>query len=815
MEKLLQDLRFGLRLLFKNPAVTAVVVLSLGLGIGVNATIFSLFNAVLLRPLPRVEQPDRMVELYTSYQNGLRYGSVSYPDYLDMRDRNQVFSSLLAQRLILTSLNNSGQNEIIPAAIVSGNYFSLLGVTAAQGRTFVPEEDQSPGAHSVAVISYRLWQRRFGADPNLPGKTISLNNRNFTIVGVAPEGFVGANIGLAPDIWIPLMMQADLYPGRPDRLKERGTRWLDVIGRLKPGVSLEQARAAMNPLVAQLSQENPATNKGTSLTIVRSGHGAVGIQSTLTPVLTLLLAVVILVLLIACFNIANLLIARATARRREIGIRLAMGATRGRIIRQLLTESVLLSVLGGMLGLLLAYWTSNLLLAFKPPTSLPLFLDLHLDGRVLTFTALISVVTGLVFGLAPAIQTSSPALLPALKDQSSSPGYRKSRLRNILVIAQVAISLVLLIAAGLFIRSLQSAHSVNPGFRAHNLLIASMDVSLARYDESKGARFYEQLIQHVELLPGVQSVTLGKLVPLELGANQQIGVAIEGYETPQNENLSLDYNVVSQNYFRTLDIPLMKGREFSGQDKIGTPGVVIVNETMAQKFWPKQDPLGKRLSITGRKGTYLEVIGVVKDSKYYSLREDPRAFMYLPFWQAYKPGMTLHVSTATDPEGLLGSVRHEIQSLDRDVPVYNVMTMTDHLDAALIELRLAAVLLGLFGLLALILAAVGLYGVMAYSVSRRKREIGIRMAVGAQRGDVLRLIVKQGMFLTMIGLLIGLGVSFALTRTLSTLLYGIKAVDLPTFIVVSLLLVGVSLIASLIPAQKAIRIDPMLALRHE
>lgn len=814
MGKLLQDLKYGFKLLLKSPAVTAVVVLSLGLGIGVNATIFSLVNAVLLRPLPRVEQPDRLVELYTSYTGGMKYGSVSYPDYVDMRDRNQVFSGLLAQRLMLMNLNNGGQNDLVPGALVSGNYFSVLGVKTSLGRAFLPEEDQTPGTHPVAVISYRLWQRRFNSDPRIVGKTIPLNARNFTVVGVAPEGFIGANVGLAPDVWVPLMMQGDVYPGT-DHLKERGMRWLDIIGRLKPGISVEQAKADVGQLAAQLTQENPASNKGTGLSLVRSGQGATGIQNTLSPVLTLLMVVVMLVLLIACFNVANLLMARASARRKEIGIRLAMGATRGRLIRQLLTESMLLSLLGGVLGLLLAYWTTNLLLAFKPPTSFPILLDLRADGRLLAFTVLISLLTGLVFGLAPALQTSSPTLLPALKDESSLQGYRKSRLRNLLVVAQVAISFILLIGAGLFIRSLQQAQLSNVGFKSQNLLIASMDVSLARYDQSKGLNFYQRLIQRVESLPGVRSATLAKSVPLQVGNNQQMSVVIEGYETSQNVNLPIDYNVVAPNYFQTMGIALSKGREFTERDKTDAPGVVVVNQTMAQRFWPGQNPLGKRLSIAGRKGPYLEVVGVANDSKYYNVQEEPRAFMYLPFLQVYKPGMTLHINAAGDPTSVLANVRHEIQALDEDVPVYNVMTMTEHLDASLVTLRVAAVLLGLFGLLALVLAGVGLYGVISYSVSQRKREIGIRMALGARRSNVLKMVIKQGMLLTLVGLVIGLGAAFALARMLSSLLYGINANDLMTFASVSLLLVGVALVASFIPARKATKVDPMLALRYE
>ena len=810
MSTLLQDLRFSLRMFKKHPGLLAVVVLSLGLGIGVNTTMFSLINAVILRPLAAVEEPNSLVDLYTSSE-GLEFGAVSYRDYVDYRDRNQVFSGVISQGLVLISLSNSGQNEIVPGALVSGDYFSVLGVKPALGRGFLPDEDKSPGAVPVAVISHGLWKMRFASDPGLVGRNVTLNGRNFTVVGIAPAGFSGSSVGVAPSIWVPMMMQAQMAPGE-DRLNDRGWRWLEVTARLKPGVTREQAQAAMAPLISQLSQEYPTTNDGTELTIVPKGAGS-EVRSILSPVLTLLMVVVVLVLLIACFNIANLLLARATARQKEIGIRLAMGATRSRLIRQLLTESVLLALIGGVVGLLLAYGTTRLMQAFKPPTSYPLMFDLSLDGFVLGFTFLLSVLTGIIFGLVPAFQTTRPALVPVLKDESAFQGYSKFRLRNILVIAQIAVSLVLLISAGLFIRSLRNARSTNHGFQTDNLLIASMDVGLQGYEESKGRNFYHQLLERIQRVPGVSAASLVQLVPLG-GDTQQIGVTVEGYEAQRDEKMSIDFNTVAPRYFETVGIPLLQGRDFSSQDRAETPGVVIVNETFARRFWPGQTPLGKRLSL-GRPRRFLEVIGVAKTANYNSLREDPLPFLYLPVEQRYVSGLTLYVRTTGDPANAISTVRREVQALEPDLPIYRLMTMNEHMGVALVEQRVAAVLLGVFGLLALVLASVGLYGVMAYSVSQRTRELGIRMALGARSGNILELVMRQGLLLTLIGLAIGLVLAFGLTRFLAAQLYGVGATDPLTFGLTALLLTCVAMLATFVPAWKAIRVNPVIALRNQ
>ncbi|HKV37018.1 MAG TPA: ABC transporter permease [Pyrinomonadaceae bacterium] len=812
MKNLLQDIRYGLRKMWKSPGLVIVVGLSIGLGSGLNITIFSLIDAILLQPLPVITQQDQLVELYTS-SPGLRFGAVSYPDYADYRNTNQVFSDLIAQRVTPVSMSNGGNNQIVAGIIVSGNYFSALGVTPLLGRAFSPEEDRTANSYPVAVISHAMWQRAFGGDTQIVGKSVVINSQAFNIVGVAPEGFIGTSVGLAPDIWFPLMMQARVLPGS-DRLTDRGARWLNVIGRLKSGVSREQAEAGMQPIVNRLAQDYANTNKGTSPTVVPLGEGSVGIRKNLSSVLLLLMAVVFLVLLIACFNVANLMLARALARQKEIGLRQAIGATRSRLVQQLLTESVLFSLLGGIVGLVVAFVATRLLVNLVPPTPIPVTFDISLNNGVFVFALVVSVLTGIIFGLAPAIQTTKVNLLPALKDDGAGQqGYKKSRLRNLLVMGQVAISLILLICAGLFLRSLQNAQNSNPGFEPEKLLAISTDVGLQGYDQETGQRYYQQLAERLGKLPGVESGSVGYIVPLSGGGQQQIAVQIPGYEPPPDTILAIDYNTVGPNFFQVMSIPLLQGRDFSDFDTKDAAGVCIINEAMAKRFWPEGNPIDQHLSITRNK-TPLKVIAVVKNSKYYSLKEEPRPYLYLPFLQNYQARMTVFAKTSTDAASLLPVVRREVESLDKNMPA-RILTMRDALSFILIPQKLAAILLTIFSLLALALATVGLYAVMAYSVSKRTREIGIRMALGAQRGDVLKLILRQGMFLTVIGLGIGLAASIALTRFFAGLLYGISPTDFATFAAITVFQVAIALVASYIPARRATKVNPLIALKYE
>jgi predicted permease len=841
METLLHDVRYGARILWKSPGFTAIAVLSLALGIGANTAIFSFVNAVLLRSLP-VAAPEQLVYVFGGNRT-TPYNVSSYPDYVDYRDRNEVFSALVAYSPITLSLNSNDQADMISGLIVTGNYFDTLGVRAHVGRTFLPEEDTTPGGHPVAIIGYGLWQSRFGGDPQIAGRQLLLNGQPFTVVGVAPAEFNGAEAGRTNDIYVPMAMQALVRPPRggysgemnPDLLSKRGPRWLDMIGRLKPGVTAEQAQAAMSTLAGQLAQAYPDTNREQIATVSPVSMGDPTRRSTLLSVAGLLLAVVGLVLLIACANVANLLLARAASRRKEISVRLALGASRGRLIRQLLTESVLLALLGGAGGLLLAIWLVDVMRSYSPPANFfPVAFDFSLDKSVLGFTVLLSVLTGLVFGIAPALQASKPDLVAALKDETAllaGPGSgiaRRFSLRNLLVVAQVALSLVLLISAGLFLRSLQQAQRIEPGFNPEHVLTMPLNINLLRYTKTQGQEFYRQVLERVAALPGVQSATLTRTPPLS-GASRQSSVMIAGQDAPDrarnsegtgggSEDVPRNVTLASSvglNYFQTLGITLLRGRDFNAQDREGAPGVVIVNETFARRYFPKQDPLGQRVSLNGAQGPWLEVVGLARDGKYITLGETPAPFLYQPLAQRHESGMVLLVRTNGDPTQITPSVRKEVQAIERNLPLTNARTMTELLNTTLFPARMGAILLGGFGLLALLLASVGLYGVMSYSVSRRTREIGIRMALGAQSGDVLRLVLRESMTLVAVGMLLGLIVARTATRLLTGFLYGVSPTDPAAFIGIAVLLALVALIASFLPARRAAKVDPMVAFRYE
>ncbi len=813
METLLKDVRYGFRMLVKSPGLTIVAVISLALGIGANTAIFTLVDKLLLRTLP-VEQPEQLVTI-ASY-NG-ENTSFSYPLYVDYRDRNDVFSGILAYSSAAFSLSDAGQTERITGSIVTGNYFSVLGVSPALGRFFLPDEDQTPGSHPVAVLSYGLWKRHFNLDPAAINKTISLNNFTFTIIGVAPAEFTGVVRGTSPEIYVPMMMQTEAMPSWKDALTARTMSWLEMIGRLSPGVTRQQAQAALAVTSDQIAQDNPMN---VSRDIVL-GDGSKGqdymVQDVSRPLLWLML-IVGLVLLIACANVANLLLARATARRKEIAIRLAVGAARGRLIRQLLTESVLLSLSGGALGLIVARWLTDLLISFQPPNTFSL--DASLDKRVLGFSLALSLLTGIIFGLAPAFQASKPDLVSALKDETS-PGGRRRRLslRNMLVVGQVALSLVVLISAGLCVRSLQKLVAIDAGFEPARVMVMSLDLALNGYKQPQGEQFYSEMTERVSALPGVESVSLGAIVPLG-GGGMRRSVKIEGYTPPPDTPpLNFNMNIIAPNYFQTLGMPLVRGRDFGPQDREGSQKVVIVNETVARRFWPDQEAVGKRLNFGGVGGSrppnFIEIIGVVKDSKYRSLTEEPQTAMFLPMAQNYLPNMALHVRTAGEAKALLAAVRREVQSLDQNLPVYNVKTLAQQKANSLYVARLAATLSGFFGAIALLLAAVGIYGVMAYSVSRRTREIGIRMALGAGRSQVMKLVMGEGIVLVALGLALGLGATFSVTRLMASLLYAVSATDPVTFIIIPVILLGVALGACAVPALRATKVDPMVALRYE
>jgi putative ABC transport system permease protein len=826
MRTLWQDLRYGARMLWKQPGFTLIVALTLGLGIGANGVIFNLVNALLLRPLP-VEKPEELAAVYTSDFSSGDFGASSYPDYVDFRDRNRVFAELVAYQMPQPlSLNIDGTNERMFGEIVSGNYFSALGLKPTLGRGFLPEEDKTPGERAVAVISHKLWQTRFDGDPAIAGRGVKINGHPFTIVGVAPEKYAGLLRGFAADWWIPAMMIGQAVPGSR-YLSERGDRGFLVMGRLKPGVTPRQAQADFNSIAAQLYKEWPQhwenirrQSRSVSVTPESEARLMPDMRMPIVIFMALLMAVAGLVLLIACANIANLLLARASARRKEIAVRLALGAGRWRLIRQLLTESVLLALLGGAAGALLAGRVADLLMAFKPPLPIPVELDLQGDWRVFGFMSGLSLLTGIAFGLTPALAASRPDVVGSLKDETGAAhtGGRRGRLRGSLVVVQVALSMLLLICAGLFLRSLRNASSIDTGFDADNLLALSMDLQLQGYDETKGRNFTGQLLDRVRSLPGVVSASLTDQLPLGGGARR--GMTIEGYTAQLGESTEIQSSFVAPGYFETLRIPLLQGRTFQQQDNANAPGVALINESFARRYWPGQQPLGKRIQMGSvRSGVndapYLTVIGVVKDGKYVTLGEEATPFIYLNLTQNFVLSPTLIARTRGNPLDSLPAVRGEVAALDKNLPLYDVKTMRQHLGLALLPARLAGGVLGVFGLLALTLAAAGVYGVMAYSVAARTREIGIRMALGANARDVLRLVTRQGMTLVAIGMAIGLAAALALTQFLKSLLFGVSATDPLTFAMISLLLTAVALLACWIPARRATKVDPMVALRHD
>jgi predicted permease len=816
---LLQDVRYGLRMLARSPAFTLVAVVSLALGIGVNTAVFSLFNAVLLRQLPVVRGQERLV--------WLRAPS-SYPNYLDYREQAQGFEGMAAATGTREfSLTRGGEPELVRGEFVTANYFDVLGVGAHAGRTFVEAEGREPAR--VVVIGSHLWRTRFDSDAGLVGRQITLNGLGFTVVGVAPEGFVGTEVGLNRELWVPVSAHALLNPpaaGRMldagdgvDVLQRRNSHWLAVFARLKADVTREQAGAELAGIARRVAEANSARVNEETLRRVQllplSGGMDPADREQALPVAGIVMAVLGLVLLIACANIAGLLVARAAARRRETAIRQALGAARTRLVRQWLTESVLLGCAGGAAGLLLALWANDLAVSYAAGTPVAT-LDLRLDYRVLAFTSLVSVGAGVAFGLAPALQASRIDIVTALKteDALARAGSRRSRLRAAFVTAQVTLSVVLLVCAGLFIRSLLSAHTIDPGFRVERALTVPVDLGLLRYKSEEGRAFYRELLSRVAAQPGVESASLVRFA--QLGSSFAQGqIFAEGRGAEGEEGMSTGFNLVGPGYFKTMGTQLVRGRDFTEADRDGAPGVAVVNETLAALLWPGEDPLGKRVSFEGAGGPYLEVVGVSRDGKYRSLGDRARPYIYRPVMQSYEPHMTLVVRMASDPRASAGAVREQLRALDQNLPIADVRTLEEQFDLSLLPARVAAWTLGGFGLLALALAGIGVYGVVSYTVAQRTREIGVRMALGARRTDVLRLVLGEGLTVVGVGLALGLLLSFAVTRVLGGFLYGVSASDPLTFVGVPALLGAIALAAGYLPARRAARVDPMVALRYE
>jgi predicted permease len=813
LDRLGQDLRFGWRMLRKNPGFSLIAILTLALGIGANTAIFTLLDKVLIRSLP-VEQPQQLV-VFAKDASGAPV-SFSYPMFAELRTHDQSLSGVAAYTQQPFSLSDGSRTDRVIGQIVSGNFFEVLGLRPALGRFFLPVEDHTPGSHPVTVISYGLWQRRFGADPAVIGKTINLNAYQYTVVGVTPKEFTGTTRGTVNDVYVPTMMQVQAQPGRNSKLEDRGSGWLNLFGRLKADAGRAQAQAALTALSAESKKAFPGSTDPAAIILVDGSRGFTGRITDLTLPLKLLMGVVGLVLLIACANIANLLLARSAARRKELAIRLAIGASRWRIVRQLLTESLILAAIGGSAGLLVAAWVTRLLLGFQEQTNfVPRSLDGSLDGRVLWFTFGLSLLTGLVFGLAPALQATRTQFATVLKEDAQLVGGSARRLspRHFLVIVQIALSLVVLIGAGLCVQSLRRLQAIDPGLEPAKVLTASFDLNLNRYNEARGQEFFAKLTERVAALPGVESVSLARGVAFSAFVWLR-SANIEGYQPQPNERMAFDFNVISPNHFRTLGAPLVRGREFNAQDTADAPRVVIVNEAMARRYWPNEDAIGKRLKY-GNLDRFAEVVGVVRNTRDKGLIVDPRPAIYIPLQQQYMGDLTLHVRTASEKASMLAALRREAQALDAQLPVFNLMTLADQKDGLLYTERMAAVLLTLFSSLALILAAIGLYGVLSYAVTQRTREMGIRRALGARAGDVTWMVIGQGMKLTLIGLSLGLAAAFALTRLLEKLLFGVSPTDPLTFALITLLLAAVAFVACWVPARRAATVDPLTALRQE
>jgi predicted permease len=820
MENFWKDLRYAFRMLYKSPGFTLVAVLALGLGIGANTAMFSVFNGMLWRPLP-VKDPQQLVVIVNKSRNVQFAMNLSYVDAMDYRELKTVFSDVAAYTPDPVNFGAGGRPERVWADAVSGNYFSMLGLQAARGRVFASDEGWVAGKDSIIVLSYRFWQKRFGGDPRVIGQTVQVNNHPFTIIGVAPEAYHGAYYFISPDFYLPLTAIATIDPGNADTLTNRGRAYLRTIARLQSGVTAEQAMAAAQPIDQRLAHDYPDLHKDQSLWVLpelkaRPEPGFGDFMNTAGLVFMLLVG---LVLLIACANVANLILARANGRRKEFATRTALGATRARMISQLLTETVLLSAFGGIVGLVIARWLGMALMSIHIPTSIPINLfDLSIDWRIFMFTFIAALLTGVVAGLVPSLQASRTDLADVLKAGGRSGGSSAGhhRFRNSLVVSQVAVSLLLLACAGFFIRSLQNSANVDMGFRVDHTLLMSFDVGLQGYSEERGQQFYKQLADRVRSLSGVRDAAITSYIPMGF-ENSLVDVFPDGQVVDEKAKTETAWDDIAQpSYFRAVGTPVIQGREFTDADDAKAPLVAIINKTFAQKIWPNENPIGKSFR-TERGGKLIQVVGLTGPGKYLFLYESPQPFVYFPMAQHYRSTASLVVYTVGDPQQLLDAIRDQVSQLDSTLPIFDVNTMDANVQygKALLPARLGAIFVGGFGILGLVLASVGVYGVVSYSVSQRTQEIGIRSALGAQRSHVLAMVLKQGMTLALIGTGVGLVLSLLLFRGLSVVLYGVKSFDLLTLSSVSALLLFVAFAATYVPAIRATRVDPVIALREQ
>jgi predicted permease len=810
---LLQDLRYALRQLRKSPAFTLTAVITLALGIGACSTIASWIRSTLFNPIPGAAQTGQMLTIMRGERSEHPGPPFSFPDFVDLRDHATTFTGMLGYHDDFMYITGTGKPERIYGALTSASYFEVLGVRPILGQSLVSNLQNESAAKAQAVLGYDLWQTRFAGDPAILGKTIEINLRPYTVVGVAPRGFQGCKSGLRTDIWIPIGMESQIWGS--NRLQRRDAAWLNVLGVLRPGVDRRQAENELNLLMQRIVDRYPIEHQGANQIstdpLWRSPFGA---NVYLAGTLPILLALAAVLLLLACANVANLLLVRSVARRREFAIRLSLGATRWRLVRQLMIENLLVALAGGAVALIGTFWTAQTLAAFLPPTTLPLSINGSLDSTVLLATMLVSVFTAVISGIVPALRASALSPMTALKDEAlnTSGGLQKSRLAASFVVAQVALSLLLLACAGLFVRSLDNAQKSNPGFDPDHVLVASFDLDPLGYNDKTGAEFQRQLLARIHQLPGVQSVAIGDFSPLSFSIHSS-GVLPEGYVRHAHETIEVDRGDVSPGYLQTLRTPLLAGRDFTDQDNDAAQPVAIVNQAFADRYWPAQNALGKRIELYP--GHWLTVVGIAANGKYRRLVTEPEPLVLYPIYQNFEGEAILHVRATGNPQALASAVEGAVAELNPNLALFNMTSLRTSMGMGSVFQRIAAVFAGSFGLLALILAIVGIYGVVAYTTRQRTHEIGIRIALGASKADIFRQVVGQGLRLTVAGLIVGIAVSLVLTRFLRGMLYGIGATDWLTFSSVAALLCLVAVLACSIPARRAASVDPMQALRTE
>lgn len=824
---MLTDIRYAIRMLAKNPAFAGVVVLTLALGIGANAAIFSLLDQVLIQSLP-VANPDQLVVLSAYYpKDGPDIdGAFSYSMYQDLRDRNSAFSGVIARGGTQMNVSYGDQTERVRGELVSGNFFEVLGVRPWAGRFFTQDDDRTPSAHPVAVLSYTFWESRFNKDPNIIGNTILINEKPITVLGVAPPGFYGLDLSNNPDVRVPLMMTPVFNPLPPTRLTSRRHQWLSVMARRKADLTPEQAQASLSVTYQQirqmeadqLSASNSEFNRDRFLTgqiaTLPGDQGLRHLQTELKTSLLLLFGATCAVLLILCANLANLMLARATVRAQETAVRLALGAGRLRLLRQWLTEGVVLAAIGGAVGIFIALWIKAGLIAFIPP-DFKQNLSATFDWRLYAFILVVSLVLGVAFSLAPAIQAARQVFAPGLRMESRSftSAGRLLSLRSGLILVQVALSLPLLVSAALLLKTLQNLRSLDTGFGKENVLLASVNPALNGYEKERSTAFYDELLAKTRAMPGVKYASVATDSPISGGWDQN-GVVVEGYTPKQGERMTCDATWVSSDYFKALEIPFVTGRDFDDRDRLGAPKVVIINEKMAKHYFGTTDVLGKHIGLEDVSD--MTIVGVVRDAQYINLRESMRRHFYVPTMQEKQlTGLTLHVKTSVPTDQVAEQLRAQLKAINPHLPLYNIKSLSTEIDESLVQERMVTWLTVAFGVLATLLTALGLYGVLTFSVARRTREIGIRVALGAQRRDVFRLIMIRGVILVGVGVAIGLGASFALSRVISTLLFGVTPNNVTTLVGVSVGLIAVALLACYVPARRATKVDPMVALRYE